>query len=202
MHGYDAVYLARWLSRDARLPLTFHGVCEADCIEVLRVMRATVTDEEVDVMLERGEILRDAETGELIPNTSQGATSRLVGDGEGEYECLDWEYFLVELDRLSAQIVAARHQLMLDRGYGRRPDSVARMQALSELDVRVEARRSQLRHITSNFDASEILADLYHMADIVKSVRSGGPLELRDPTSPLVSRSSNEPRRLSALGDA
>lgn len=198
IHGYDAVYLARWLSRDPRLPLTFHAVSKEDCEEVLSMMRATASPDEVAIMLERGELVRDPDTGLVSPNSSQGATSRLVDDDEGEYECLDWEYFLMELDRLAAQIVAARHQLMLDRGYGKKQEAMARMQALSELDCRVEARRSQLRHITANFDASEVLADLYHMADIVKSVRRGEPMCFRDPHSPLAGRYA-VPKRLSAL---
>lgn len=38
------------------------------------------------------------------------------------------------------------------------------VQALSEIEVRLEARRRQFENIVSDFDASEVLADLYHVS--------------------------------------
>jgi len=50
-------------------------------------------------------------------------------------DCLDWQYFLAEIQRLSTQIQNARNLLMRDRSFGKRGDGQMRMQLLSELEV-------------------------------------------------------------------
>jgi len=50
-------------------------------------------------------------------------------------DCLDWQYFLAEIHRLSTQIQNARNLLMRDRSFGKRGDGQMRMQLLSELEV-------------------------------------------------------------------
>jgi len=187
VHGYDAVALARWLGRDRRLPLTSHAVSDDDAQRVWEVFCETASEEEREEMMAGGELVRDHVTGELRRADAQGATSRLQEPtSDGDLACLDWPFFLAEIERLQHQISHARNAMLRDRSFAKKAGGDIRMQHLAELQVRVEARRRQFVDVTGGWDAQLIMADLYQMEEVVKAVQAGAPLP------PLLSETSDQ----------
>ena len=131
VHGYDAMSLARWLLRDERLPLTSHRVTDDDVGRVWEVFMVSARADELNELEGSGELVRDAVTGKLH---RAGKSMRLVDADNAGLDCLDWQFFLAEIHRLTYQVTAARNLLQRDRSFGKRGDGQVRMQLLAEME--------------------------------------------------------------------
>lgn len=134
VHGYDAMSLARWLLRDQRLPLTSHRVSDEDVGRVWEVFMVSAGEDDLRELEGSGELVRDAVTGELRRADAQGKSMRLVDADDAGLDCLDWQFFLAEIHRLTYQVKVARNLLQRDRSFGKRGDGQMRMQLLAEME--------------------------------------------------------------------